>query len=59
MEVVYHGAFDSGQKREGQDRKTYAANAVNAVLAGEKPEVTETKAFGCSLKYAKGVKPLE
>lgn len=52
--VVYTGAFDSGAKgaKEG-NLKTYAADAVNAVLAGQEPEVKQTKAFGCSIKFAK------
>jgi len=58
--VQYHGAFDSGKLRSDDDtRKTYVKDAVEAMLKGEKPATAETKAFGCSLKYAKGVEPMK
>jgi peroxiredoxin len=52
--VAYHGAFDSGAKgvKEG-NLKTYAADAVDALLKGERPEVSQTRAFGCTIKFAK------
>lgn len=48
--VQYHGAFDGGAKNP---EKTYAADAVNAILEGKAPEVTQTKAFGCTIKWSK------
>lgn len=57
--IQYHGAFDSGKLRDGEARKTYLANAVDQMLKGEKIATTETKAFGCGLKYAEGVAPLK
>lgn len=51
--VVYHGAFDGGQK---DPKKTYVADAVNAVLEGKTPEVTTTKAFGCTIKFSDSAK---
>ena len=63
MTVQYHGAFDSGTYNnsgaEIKEVKTYAKDAANAVLAGNEPEVKSTKAFGCSVKYADGVKPMK
>lgn len=60
MKVRYHGAFDSGElKKEGEARKTYAADAVKALVEGKDPEVKETRAFGCTVKYAKGVEALK
>lgn len=60
MKVRYHGAFDSGElKKEGDARKTYVADAVKALAEGKDPEVKETRAFGCTVKYAKGVEPLK
>jgi len=56
--IVYHGAFDSGREREANTRKNYAKDAVEAVLAGGAPAVSETPAFGCGIKYQKGVKAL-
>lgn len=52
--VVYTGAFDNGQQgKEPGTRKTYLEDAVKAVLAGGTPEVRQTKAFGCTIKFAK------
>jgi len=48
--VAYIGAFDDNQNA-AQAKKRYVADAVDAVLAGKKPPVTETKAFGCGIKY--------
>jgi len=44
--VAYMGAFDA-------DGKPTLSNAVDALLAGKKPEVTETKQFGCGVPYKK------
>jgi len=51
--IQYHGAFDGGQK---DPKKTYVADAVSAVLAGKAPEVTSTRAFGCTIKYGDSAK---
>ncbi len=51
--IQYHGAFDGGQK---DPKKTYVADAVTAVLAGNAPEVTSTRAFGCTIKYGDAAK---
>lgn len=52
--VVYTGAFDNGEQGAAAGaRKSYAADAVEAILKGASPEVTQTKAFGCSIKFAK------
>lgn len=50
--VVYHGAFDSNMDKSQADDK-YVAEAVEAVLAGQKPTISETKAVGCGIKFAK------
>ncbi|MBI5154709.1 redoxin domain-containing protein [Candidatus Poribacteria bacterium] len=55
QKVVYHGAFDSGKTMP--ERKAYVQNAVDELLEGKQVSVAETKAFGCSLKYAKGARP--
>ncbi|MCB2155281.1 redoxin domain-containing protein [bacterium] len=57
MNVQYHGAFDSGKFNEDGELKSYVENAVNDLLAGNAPSVKETRAFGCGLKYARGVRP--
>ena len=48
--VEYHGAFDDNQKNP---KENYLVSAVDSVLAGKKPEVTETKARGCGIKLKK------
>lgn len=50
--VVYHGAFDSNMDKS-QATDQYVVAAVEAVLAGKKPAVDETKAVGCGIKFAK------
>ena len=44
--VVYVGSFDD---KQNDPKKHYVADAVDAVLAGKTPEVTNTKAFGCGI----------
>ncbi len=48
--VAYMGAFDSDINRREGDR-LYVEDAVEAILAGKQPEVTETRPSGCSIKY--------
>jgi peroxiredoxin len=48
-DVLYHGRIDDSadaDERKSPDLK----NALDDILAGEHPEITETKAFGCSIK---------
>jgi peroxiredoxin len=44
--VAYVGAFDDSQQKA---TKHYVADAVDAILAGKKVEVTNTKAVGCGI----------
>ena len=48
--VQYIGAFDDNPKEE-KVSKHYVKDAVDALLAGKTPEVTETKAPGCGIGY--------
>ena len=45
--LAYQGSFDDKQR---DPTINYIEQAVDAVLAGTKPEVTMTKAFGCGIK---------
>jgi len=45
----YHGSIDDSQN-EARVKTQRLRNALDAVLAGKNPEVSETKAFGCSIK---------
>lgn len=51
--VEYIGAIDDNYKDASAVKENYLENAVDALLAGEKPKVTETKAIGCSIKVKK------
>lgn len=45
--LAYQGSFDDKQI---DPKVSYVEDAVNALLAGDKPEVSTTKAFGCGIK---------
>jgi peroxiredoxin len=47
--IRYHGSIDDSQN-EAHVKTQRLRNALDAVLAGKNPEVSETKAFGCSIK---------
>jgi peroxiredoxin len=46
----YHGAIDDSRD-EGAVSQRYLRDALEAVLAGREPEVTETPAVGCTVKW--------
>ena len=50
MKVQYIGAIDDSSRNPNAVKEKYVENAVNALLAGKKPEVTETRAIGCTIK---------
>ena len=51
--VVYHGAFDNGRAGAGEGaRRTYMEDAVTALLEGRAIDVNQTRAFGCTIKFA-------
>lgn len=51
--LAYQGAIDDKADTEGDPRKArnYVREAVTKLLAGEKPIVTQTKPYGCGVKY--------
>jgi peroxiredoxin len=51
--VAYQGAIDDRPIPEGDPRsaKNYVRQAVQKLLAGEKVGVTQTKPYGCGVKY--------
>ncbi len=51
--VEYIGAIDDNYGDASKVKKAYLANAINDLLAGKKPAVTQTKAIGCSVKKKK------
>ncbi len=48
--VEYIGAIDDSSRDASAVKQKYVENAVDALLAGEKPKTTSTKAIGCSIK---------
>jgi peroxiredoxin len=48
--IAYMGSYDDNQKAD-EVEKTYLRDAIDAVLAGEKPDPAETRQFGCGVKY--------
>jgi peroxiredoxin len=50
--IRYMGAMDDNQN-EARATKTYLRDAVDAVLKGESPEVSETRPVGCGISYKK------
>jgi len=51
--VKYIGAIDDDTENTKADKVKYVEGAVNALLSGKQPEVTATKAIGCSIKWKK------
>jgi len=52
--VAYNGAIDDTPATEGDPRKArnYVREAIDQLLAGQKPKVTSTRPYGCGVKYA-------
>jgi len=51
--VKYIGAIDNDTENTNASKVKYVEGAVNALLSGKQPEVTATKAIGCSIKWKK------
>jgi peroxiredoxin len=47
--LAYHGAIDDSRE-ESEVSQHYVRDAIEAVLAGEEPPVSETPPVGCSVK---------
>ncbi len=52
--LVYHGAIDDNAEDAAKVTKQFLRDALQAVAAGSKPAVAETKAIGCSIKFRSG-----
>lgn len=51
--VRYSGAIDDDPRGSSDAPRNYVGEAVNALLEGKAPEVTSTRAYGCSVKYVR------
>jgi peroxiredoxin len=49
FEILYHGRIDDSRKKAKVNSKDLRT-ALDAILTGKPVEITETKAFGCSIK---------
>lgn len=49
--IEYIGAIDDNAKEAESVEQKFLEDAVNALIAGEKPAVTTTKAIGCGIKW--------
>jgi peroxiredoxin len=54
--LAYQGAYDddpSAGAEKGAETKNYADAALAKLVKGDKPEVSKTQSYGCSVKYKK------
>lgn len=51
--IAYNGAIDNSTDVKKAGDKNYAKMALDEMLAGKPVSTTETKPYGCSVKYAK------
>jgi peroxiredoxin len=49
LEILYHGRIDDSRKEAKVNSKDLRT-ALDAILTGKPVEITETKAFGCTIK---------
>ncbi len=50
LKVAYIGAIDDNHRDATQVNTHYLADAIDALLAGRRPDPTETRAIGCTIK---------
>jgi peroxiredoxin len=53
LEVVYIGAIDDNTQNPEAAKNKYVEAAIEAIIKGQKPAVSFTKAIGCSIKWKK------
>jgi peroxiredoxin len=49
--IAYQGAIDDNWQSAAQVKAPYLRQALDALLAGRKPEMAETKPIGCGIQY--------
>lgn len=49
--LVYEGAVDDSPSGSDRPDNPHLQTAIEALIAGERPDVEETEPFGCALKY--------
>lgn len=53
LRVAYIGTIDDNYKDASAVEKTYLEDAIDALIAGNEPPVTYTRAIGCTIKVKK------
>ena len=49
--LAYHGTIDDNRQEPDKVKSRYLKDALDAVVAGKKPAVPETKGLGCGIKF--------
>lgn len=49
--IEFIGAIDDSPRDASDVEKTYVEDAIDALLAGQKPQVTTARAIGCTIKW--------
>jgi peroxiredoxin len=49
--LAYHGTIDDNRQEPDKVKARYLKDALDAVVAGKKPAVPETKGLGCGIKF--------
>lgn len=49
--LAYHGTIDDNRQEPDKVKVRYLKDALDAVVAGKKPAVPETKGLGCGIKF--------
>ena len=52
LKVEFIGAIDNSPNNASDVSEKYVEDAINALLSGEKPPVTEKRAIGCTIKWS-------
>lgn len=51
FKVEFIGAIDDSPNDPSDVSETYVEDAINAILSGSKPSITEKRAIGCTIKW--------
>jgi len=52
LKIEFIGAIDNSPNDASDVTETYVEDAINALLKGERPPVTEKRAIGCTIKWS-------
>ena len=52
FKVEFIGAIDDSPNDASDVSETYVEDAINSLLDGKKPAVTEKRAIGCTIKWS-------